>query len=420
MTAVSRPGYDRLLMGSPLRRSGVCLVLCSVLLSLLALALLVHLSLLAGMRSDVASVFFRALALSSVLAAVPLALLWFLDRRERENPWLFAAAFLWGGLIATAIALPFNTVFFLIVDAWVAQHPVIKQVLGPDATMMLAAPISAPIAEEIAKALGVLLLFWLLRAEFDNMRDGIVYGALVGLGFNWFEAALYVAQNYAEYRVAPYGLQLGSRYAMFGLGGHALFTGIFGASLGLALQTSRMWLRILAPIAGLVLAIAAHMLNNALPLLVTLEDAAAGLPPPPDEPPLDTGFIESFVNGTLLQLTIFLPFFLILALAIWRSGVWERRVIREELAGEVGRTVSTDEYHDIVGDRMFRTRRIDAARPRTSAALVNAQHELAFRKRRVRDEGNDPERDDLVAGWRDDVRRLRASLQPAPEASFPA
>ena len=66
-------------------------------------------------------------------------------------------------------------------------------ILGPDAAIMLAAPISAPIAEEIAKALGVLLIFWLLRAEFDNMRDGIVYGALVGLGFNWFEAAPHVA-----------------------------------------------------------------------------------------------------------------------------------------------------------------------------------------------------------------------------------
>src|SRR5262249_31658790 len=135
MTVVSHPGYDRLLMGSPLRRSGVCLVLCSVLLSLLAFACLLHLTLIASMRSDVAGVFFRPLALSSVLAAVPLPVLWFLDRRERENPWLFAAAFLWGGLIATAIALPFNTVFFQIVDAWVAQHPMTRQVLGPDATM---------------------------------------------------------------------------------------------------------------------------------------------------------------------------------------------------------------------------------------------------------------------------------------------
>src|SRR4030081_256191 len=100
VTSVSHA--DRLLMGSPLRRSGVCLVICAVLLAVLALAALVHLAVLISMRPDVAGVFFRALALSSVLAIVPLALLWFLDRRERENPWLFAAAFLWGGLISTA------------------------------------------------------------------------------------------------------------------------------------------------------------------------------------------------------------------------------------------------------------------------------------------------------------------------------
>jgi hypothetical protein len=27
--------------------------------------------------------------------------------------------------------------------------------------------------------MGVLLIFWPLRREFDNMRDGIIYGALV-------------------------------------------------------------------------------------------------------------------------------------------------------------------------------------------------------------------------------------------------
>jgi hypothetical protein len=72
--------------------------------------------------------------------------------------------------------------------------------------------------------------------------------------------------------------------------------------------------------------------------------------------------------------------------------------------------VSADEYRDIVGDRMLRTRRIDRMHPRASAALVNAQHELAFRKRRVRDEGGDAERDGLVAGWREDVRRLRLAV----------
>jgi RsiW-degrading membrane proteinase PrsW (M82 family) len=409
VASVSHPDSDRLLMGSPLRRSRVCRVICAVLLALLGFATLVHLNMLASMRSDVASVFYRALALSSVLAAVPLAVLWFLDRRERETPWLFAAAFLWGGFIAIALALPFNTAFFALVDAWVTRHPTVSGVLGPDAAMLLAGPISVPIAEEIAKAMGVLLIFWLLRAEFDNIRDGFVYGALVGLGFNWFEAAGYVAEGYAEYGVTAYGLQLGSRYALFGLGGHVMFTGIFGALLGLAIQTRRRWLRILAPITGLVLAIAAHMLNNALPLLAWLAGARAGKPLPVHEAPPDVGFLEAFVNESLTELTTFVPFFLIMAIALWRSGVWERRVIREELVGEVGNAVSPSEYQEIAGDRMLRTRRIDHMQPRAAAALVNAQHELAFRKRRVRDEGKDPERDPLASEWREAIRRLRAA-----------
>jgi RsiW-degrading membrane proteinase PrsW (M82 family) len=400
-------GYDRLLMGSPLRRGGVSKGIAASLLVILAFATLVQLAVFTSMPPGLFSVFLRALALSSLLALVPLGILWFLDRRERESPWLFAAAFLWGGLIATALALPFNTAFFKLMDECLAHHPMLAVILGPEASLMLAAPISAPIAEESAKALGVLLLFWLLRAEFDNMRDGLVYGALVGLGFTWFEAALYVANVYAKFGVAAYGLQLGARYALFGLGGHAMFTAVFGASLGLALQTRRKWLRILAPIAGLCLAVAAHMLNNALPLFATLARIAAGKFPSESEQIPDVGFFQAFVSGSLIQLTIFVPFLLIMALAVWRSGVWERRVIREELANEVGRSVTPEEYQAIAGDRMLRTRRVDRKHQQASAALVNAQNELAFRKRRVRSEGGDPERDSLVAGWREDIRRLR-------------
>src|SRR5262245_16469441 len=405
------PYYDPLLMGSPLRRRGVCKVLSAVLLALLAFTTLIQLGVLASMRSDMAGVFVKALMLSSLLAVVPLAVLWFLDRRERETPWLFAAAFLWGGCIATALALPFNTAFFRLVDAWVAQHPAITLMLGPNAAMMLAAPISAPGVEEIAKASGVLVIFWLLRAEFDNRRDGLVYGGLVGLGFNWSEAALYVAQGSAQSGVAPYGAQLGARFALFGLGGHAMFTGMLGACLGLAIQTRHRWLRILAPIIGITLAIAAHMLNNALPLVVALAGAAAGEFPGEYEPPADIGFLDGFLSGSLTQLAIFLPFLLIAVLALWRSGVWERRVIREELAGEVGRAVSLGEYQEIVRDRIFRTRRVNGMGRRASAALVNAQHELAFRKRRVRDEGRDPELDRLANGWRDEIQRLRTPVQ---------
>jgi RsiW-degrading membrane proteinase PrsW (M82 family) len=412
--------YDgRPRMGPALRRREICIAISAGLIAVLTFAIAVHLLLLASMRADVVSVFFRALVLSGMLSLLPLGLLWLLERRERQTPWLFAAAFLWGGCIATALALPFNSAFLTFADTWVVQHPVVREVLGPDAAMLLAAPISAPIVEEIAKAAGVLAIFRLLRPEFHNVRDGIVYGALVGVGFNWFEAALYVAQGYAETGAPPYGLQLGSRYALLGLGGHAMSTGIFGAFLGIAMQTRRAWVRILAPIAGLVLAIAAHMVNNALPLVAALAAVAAGEPAPVSDP-LDLGFVQAFVGTSLLELAIFLPFLLITALALWRSSVRERRVIREELAGEVGRAVNAGEYAEIVADRVLRTRRIDPLRPRASAALVYAQHELAFRKRRVRHEGRDPDCDGLALAWRDEIFRLRAvvSLPPTAGLSF--
>jgi RsiW-degrading membrane proteinase PrsW (M82 family) len=411
LTSLPHPASDRLLAGSPLRRRGACLAIGAALLVILALAARIQLGLLSGMRPDIATVFYVALAASTALAVVPIAILWYLDRRERETPWLFAAAFLWGAVIATALALPFNTAFAAVVDAWLAQHPVITQTLGPDAREMISAPISAPIVEELTKALGVVLLFWLLRAEFDNMRDGFVYGALVGVGFTWFEAPLYVAQGYAEFGVAPWGMQLGWRYALFGFGGHAMFTGIFGAFLGVAMQTRRGWLKVLAPLFGLLVAIAAHFVNNALPLFFAIAAASRGEPPPQaSEAPPELGFVDAFLIGSLVELTLFLPFVVIMAIALWRSGVWERRVIREELAEEVGREVSRDEYQRIAADRMLRTRRIDRIHPRESAALVNAQHELAFRKRHVRDAGGDPDRDPLVAGWRAEIARLRAAV----------
>ena len=48
-----------------------------------------------------------------------------------------------------------------------------------------------------------------------------------------------------------------------------------------------------------------------------------------------------------------------IAVALWRGGVWERRVNREELVSEVGHTVTPGENHAILGDRILRTRRIE-------------------------------------------------------------
>jgi len=284
--------------------------------------------------------------------------------------------------------------------------------LGADASRMIGAPLAAPFVEESAKGAELVLLFLLLRAEFDNVRDGFVYGALVGAGFNWVESALYIAQGYVQFGEAPWGLQLGARYALFGLGGHVLFSGLFGAFLGLARQMRTGW-RWLVPFAGLFLAMSSHALNNVLPLVGTLIQGATGTPPPQTiEAPPPVGFVEAFLSASLMNLVVFLPFVLLIGWMLVRSGRWEREVIRSELAGEAPDVVTAEERAAIAQDGMFRTRRIDRLHPRASAGLVRLQHELAFRKRRVHLRNRDPEADPLVARWRAEIRRLRATLHP--------
>lgn len=406
MTFLDQRRFDPLLLGSPLRRPRVALAVGLALLALLAIASIMLLGFLASLRPDVAQVFAWAAALSTAMAVVPFAILWYLDRRERESPWLFAVAFLWGAFMSTGLALPVNSAILHAITRWVEDNPILLDVLGPEAPVLLGAPIAGPLVEELTKGLGLLVLFFFLRAEFDGIRDGFVYGGLIGLGFTWFEAPLYVAQTYAEHGVARWGAHIGWRYALFGLSGHTLFTGLFGAGLGLALQTQRRWLQVVAPLVGLALAIGAHAFNNVLPLIFALRGGTADGRPPEAEP--DVGLLEAWLSGSLLDLTIFLPFVALMALALWRSGRWERRVIREELAGEVGRAVSPDEYQQILRDGVFHTRRIDHVRPTLSRAIVNAQHELAFRKRRVRNGGSDPDADPLVRSWRSELELLRA------------
>jgi RsiW-degrading membrane proteinase PrsW (M82 family) len=328
----------------------------------------------------------------------------YLDRRERESTWLTAAAFLWGAVIATGLALPLNNAILRAVAAWLRANPQIAEAVGGEAALLIGAPIAGPLVEETTKGLGLLILFLLLRNEFDNARDGLIYGALIGLGFNWVESALYVAQGYAEYGVAPYGQQLGGRFALFGLAGHALYTGMFGAFLGLARQTPRRWAKIVLPLLGLSLAILAHAWNNGLGLLVVI---VSGKPLPAPTAPRPISIPVGLLQSSLLYAVIFFPFLLLLILLIWRSGLWERRVIQRELAGEVGGAVTPEEYEAVRRDSILRTRRIARTAPRRSKALVNAQHELAFRKYSVTAAGGDPEADPLVAGWRAEIAELR-------------
>src|SRR5260370_17311723 len=78
-----------------------------------------------------------------------------------------------------------------------------------------------------------------MRDEFDDVVDGIVYGAAVGLGFNFLESVAYMTNIYSIFNPEGIGWEAAGIqwYARQVLGlffGHATDTAVIGAGVGSA------------------------------------------------------------------------------------------------------------------------------------------------------------------------------------------
>ncbi len=195
-----------------------------------------------------------AIVVGVLLAALPVgpviaAFLW-LDRYEPEPVRLLLFAFGWGALVATAGALILQAL-----DQAVLSTP-----------ETWSAAIVAPVTEEAAKGLFILLLLWARRHEIDGVLDGIVYAGLVGVGFAFTENILYLGAAYMGGGDAGPG-GLGSAVGVFIVRGvfspfaHPLFTTFIGVGVGYAV-VRRGSARFVAPIVGYLLAVAAHAAWN--------------------------------------------------------------------------------------------------------------------------------------------------------------
>jgi len=198
------------------------------------------------------------IAVICALACVPttafgMLILRALDRNETE-PWkLVLLAAVWGGVVATS----------LVIWAEGLWQAIAIRTLVPGPGLDVSTAFSAGILEEIAKGCAVLLLFLVVRNEFDDVVDGIIYGAAVGLGFNFMESVSYMTNLYAIFSPEGLGTEAAGFqwYARQVLGlffGHATYTAFVGAGIGIARQLPDMRRKVIAVIAGFVIAIAAH------------------------------------------------------------------------------------------------------------------------------------------------------------------
>lgn len=394
------------LAGSPLRRPVIAALFGVLLVALLALGTYNLLWPLYGGAPHLIQAYGIS-AVIAILATVPgVVLVWYLDRREHESPWLLAGAALWGAVVSASISLVFsNTLYGYLLDLAKASGGTILGIRADTFTSV----ITSPIVEELVKGVALLLLFWLLRADFDDLRDGLLYGAMVGLGFNAAQYTIFLLDQFAYGGNPPYLTLAALQFVFLGINGHFVYSAILGAGFGLARQTHRPQWKWLAPLVGLVLAILANMLANSVGTKVINEvvRAMTGQRLLLASTPLPVVWV-SVALGTLAS-----EFwaYILLGYAVYKSELWEMETIRKQLASEVKGSVTPEEYELIEKDAPFRERRVPGYPPPIARGILRAQNELAFRKWHVAEDGGNVEQDEFVQAWRARIAQLRATAK---------
>lgn len=252
------------------------------------------------------------LTYSIIAAAVPTLLfvtvIYWVDRYEKEPIWLLASAFLWGAIPSILIAFLFNTVLSI----------PIYLVAGESTGDVIAASLIAPPVEETLKGLALVAIFLFWRHEIDSPLDGIIYGAIVGMGFAMVENVYYFVNVYNEGGIEAWGTNILLRAVVFGLN-HALFSSVTGLGIAIARMSPRRTTRILLPFLGWMGAMFLHFVHNAATSTGNLLCVVALL--------FDWGGLG-----------------LIALIALW-ALLQERRWIKQYLAEEVGKgTLSVGQY----------------------------------------------------------------------------
>lgn len=318
-----------------------------------------------------------ALSISLAAAIIPtiayVLVFYWADRYEREPIWLTAVAFLWGAIPAVIVS---------VIGEFVLGWPWMD---APDsvAGAVVSGAVIAPIVEEIAKAVALFLIFLIMRHEFDGVLDGVVYGALIGLGFAMTENFFYFVGAYDEGGYGQLTVVIFLRAVLFGMN-HAFYTGLTGIGLGLARTARRQEAHLWWILFGLVAAIVTHSLHN-----------------------LGASLAEVNLIGFGLSLLVAAAGLLLMLVAILLSWRHERFCLRLELAEEIGILLSTADYEEITrhwNNPLHKWGRSAQARGRRMHDLV----ELALKKNRLRN-GAGGEAPALVQ----EITRLRLALAEA-------
>jgi len=320
-----------------------------------------------------------SLLVGGITTAIYGWLVWWLDHYEKEPWWLLALAFFWGAVPAILLSLLVEITL---------DVPIL--VLGPGLTYEVASDaVLAPGIEEVTKGLFVFGIVLFMRREMDSVLDGIVYGAMVGLGFAFTENFLYFVGGLQREGWGLWAVLVVMRAIVFGLN-HAFFTALLGGSVGYARVINNTAAQVFCPLLGLGTAIMFHSIHN---LGATLFSVS----------PL--GLIMSVLSDW--------SGILMLGLAVALAWRQEKRWIQTYLKSEVGTTLPREVYELAVSYRQrLRVQfqallRGDIRAWQLSRRLAQTATDLAFKKHQLAALGDEGGTRQTI----EDLRERLASLQ---------
>jgi len=255
--------------------------------------------------------------------AIPAGLILYrLDQFEPEPASLIAIAVMWGGVIALIFSGITNSQALTFL-----QH-----VLPANQVDSWGASIVAPINEELYKGLGLVLIYLMARTEIGGVMDGLVYGAMIGLGFQVVENVQYfmLAASQSSGQAGAVITMFFLRVVLSGLYSHMLFTGLlgFGFAYFIAQRRRSRARRTVVLVTCAALSWAAHFVWNS-PWLDSLSSRGTG------------AFISSLVIKGL-------PFLALLVMMFIFARRREDEAFSRLMATEVGGEAVTSEEFEIL------------------------------------------------------------------------
>jgi RsiW-degrading membrane proteinase PrsW (M82 family) len=379
----------RVLYGSPVHRTGGKIALAAILIGMFVYALPAFYKYYLTQPAQMLA----GLAVTAVLYFPTILVLLFLDRREREAKVLF-----WGAALA---------VIFFFGPVASRTNNLLRASTG------LADWQFAGFVEETIKALPLVLLLIFARPAVNGARDGLIFGALGGLGFAMLEGAAYFA--FLDYPNTGWSALLPGtigRATLLGTDIHILFAATVGAAVGYGVSTKKRWLGILVMIGGFLLVALTHgqqdhtvgktlaivgaVISNSIVAFI------AGLPFEQADQLQGTplSYLALLISSTIAMIGINLFNLIILFVAVWRSGDTERRVVQDQMKSEPATVITLKEYAGVEAERRLHLRMLLGYPKERSKRIRALQNELAFRKDYVQRHGGNLVTDPPISALR--------------------